>query len=142
MSQEEANVRRNANENPEQEDKRRVEENQEALGQGDTEKEMEDFINDIIEGEPFPDIWELIEQAEREMENDGTIRKQYEQEKSLKKKVINGMARRYLRSIENDQRRIYKEDTFEEFDDDRCHFKNNNRNENFGDENRNVNNNT
>lgn len=67
MSQEEANVRRNANENPEQEDKRRVEENQEALGQGDTEKEMEDFINDIIEGEPFPDIWELIEQAEREM---------------------------------------------------------------------------
>lgn len=67
MSQEEANVRRNANENPEQEDKRRVEENQEALGQGDTEKEMEDFINDIIEGEPFSDIWELIEQAEREM---------------------------------------------------------------------------
>lgn len=67
MSQEEANVRRNANENPEQEDKRRIEENQEALGQGDTEKEMEDFINDIIEGEPFPDIWELIEQAEREM---------------------------------------------------------------------------
>lgn len=142
MSQEEANVRRNANENPEQEDKRQVEENQEALGQGDTEKEMENFINDIIEGEPFPDIWELIEQAEREMENDGTIRKQYEQEKSLKKKVINGMARRYLRSIENDQRRIYKEDTSEEFDDDRCHFKNNNRNEDFGDGNRNVNNNT
>lgn len=127
MSQEEANVRRNANENPEQEDKRRVEENQEALGQGDTEEKMKDFMNDIIEGEPFPDIWELIEQAEREMENDGTIRKQYEQEESLKKKVINGMARRYLRSRENDQRRIYKEDTSEEFDDDRCRFKNNNR---------------
>lgn len=122
MSQEEANVRRNANENPEQEDKRRVEENQEALGQGDTEEKMEDFMNDIIEGEPFPDIWELIEQAEREMENDGTIRKQYEQEESLKKKVINGMARRYLRSIENDQRRIYKEDTSEEFDDDKMPF--------------------
>lgn len=61
------------------------------------------------------------------MENDGTIRMQYEQEESLKKKVINGMARRYLRSIENDQRRIYKEDTFEESDDERCRFKNNNR---------------
>lgn len=127
MSQEEANVRRNANENPEQEDERRDEENQEALGQGDTEKEMEDFINDIIEDEPFPDIWKLIEQVEREMENDGTIRMQYEQEESLKKKVLNGMTRRYLRSIENDQRRIYKEDTSEESDDERCRFKNNNR---------------
>lgn len=76
MNQEEANVRRNANENPEQEDERRDEENQEALGQGDTEKEMEDFMNGIIEDEPFPDIWKLIERVEREMENDGTIRMQ------------------------------------------------------------------
>lgn len=36
------------------------------MGQGDTEKEMEDFMNDIIEDEPFPDIWKLIEQVERE----------------------------------------------------------------------------